>query len=344
MKKTDWPAIRKTAFSKETVLAGVAVGKQAITRLYRRSKNLRMSPLTIAAIITYLESRREKCPEDDPICKLMPAELDESLDTVYKQAFSKELLSSSKEYIYGGKENGGFFHLAMLAVKQLQYEALNDTQARPLDVEKDYKVQLYTKKAGQLKPVGEKYVRRTDIVLAGGADERPDKSSLLMEVKSWKGPIVEKYYKRWDLSRGKVSMIVDESIREDVSDTMRAHRQFFLDRVATIPYLDLPRYEPLAADFQWWFQEFKRSSKGRSSYTAADVSKAVSYMSDLPTNRKIGKESLGGNNDKTGLRQKAKLFNVKNWILVEGRRLLEGIADENILELIENESYDLTSS
>jgi hypothetical protein len=57
-------------------------------------------------------------------------------------------------------------------------------------------------------------------VLAGGAGERPDKSSLLMEVKSLKGPIVEKYYKRWDLSRGKVSMVVVESIREDVSDTM----------------------------------------------------------------------------------------------------------------------------
>ena len=242
------------------------------------------------------------------------------------------------DYIYGTRENGALFHLAMLALKHFEYEVIHggNTAYKVLDIESNFNVQLYKKNAaGGFDEFGEPHGRRMDIVLAGEAgNETLNEKVRWVEVKSYKRPPNSKYFQPWKLSSEK---------------SYPNHRQFFLDRVALVAHGEANT--ELASDFEWWFHGFKRQTiEGyRDDATAKDLDKVSDYFIKLPSNREVGRASLGlaagekfnSAAHKTDVRNRLKIQNVKTWITVTAKdHLLDNIPQELIDELITNAIND----
>jgi hypothetical protein len=316
----------------QTVIAGARIGQTAMKRLYRRARNLRIPPFAIAAIITYLETHRNTCPEGLVGCVPLEREVEGKLNYLYGKAFSSDLLNPNKDFAYGTWENGWLFHLAVLAYYQLSFETGN-TAHQPIVVESNMSVQLRKKTLGQnlFQDAGKPYQRSSDIVLfgEGGTDGR-----VLIETKSYKRPVNKSYYKQWDLSKGK-------KLRDGDGNDRSNHKQYFLDRVATTD-LSYAGIAPLAGDFKWWFHDFNRATIN--GYRSTEVNQAMGYLKKLPTSRKIGSNSLGldKGNPSANLAGKAASFGLKALLLEQFRtRLFDGIEDDVYTNLVTNSTHDL---
>ncbi|MEJ2464064.1 MAG: hypothetical protein P8098_20945, partial [Candidatus Thiodiazotropha sp.] len=120
-KGTNLAKLRRLVHKPQTLLFAKAVGSNALRQIYRKSKQLRMSPLTMTAIIAYLETRRNCVLEvDGDKCKTLATKVRTKLDKLYLKAITDKLKAEK----FGGlaRESGGFFHVAMLALKHLEFE------------------------------------------------------------------------------------------------------------------------------------------------------------------------------------------------------------------------------
>ena len=245
-----------------------------------------MSPLSLMAIITFLELHKQAdCATVYAQCKPFTTQINGELNKLYLTTFANTL-NDNVEWV-GGREIGGAFHLAMLAVKQLSYELYQVESEKPIAMEVSRKVDLVSlNKKGQAVTSGQSYTRRVDIVLKGDANsdmDYEDEQNIWVEVKSLK--YNSKYldsWKPWSLKGSKYSY----------------HRQFYLDRVASTNN-SLPLAKGLkvrrSQDFEWWLQDFKRSS--RRAYNDGEMSKVITRIRHLPST-KIGNAyyaSLGYN-------------------------------------------------
>ncbi len=225
--------------------------------------------------------------------------------------------------------------MAVLAYYQLSYEAGN-RENQPVDIEKTLNVQLLKRNAaGVAQAYGREYVRKSDVVLAGEGSG----NETIVEVKSFKRPVVAGRYTQWDLSTGKA--LVDEA-----GNSKSIHKQFFLDRVAMTGRGN--SFPKLVGDMRWWFHYFNRgsNSRGIEGYRDQDVREAVKKLLVLPKgrNQKVGRHSLGvsSGNPTVGLAAKVNSFRLKSVLLQEFKdRLFEGIDDELFNELVVNSSHDL---
>jgi hypothetical protein len=331
LKKTDLHQIRKTAFDPQTVQFAKAAGRNSVTKLFRRMRNIRMSPLTIAATVAYLESRLPgNCPEDQAdFCIEFPDQVADKLPGLYKKAFSEQLLTSSHDFVFGFKENGAMFHLTMLAMKQLAYELTGNTSSGLKVLAIEHKVDAIPMISATGTPYQQTYGRTVDIVLAGeeGNSVVNDKS-VWVEVKSYRSPPERKYFRQWRMTR---------------ESGYPANRQFFLDRAALVDHSDIDdRFGPLAKNFEWWFQDFNRPSiKGYSE--AIDLPKVRPWLRRLPKPMADGLKTLKldtvSENDRppesSANDNRIHAHNVKTWILNTARNyLLNDIQPDVIEELI----------
>ena len=336
LKKTDWSGLRRLAHKPQTLIFAKSVGKQAIVKLYKRSKNIRMSPLTITAVIAYLETRKE-CGVDDGVCQKLNGAVADKLVDLYKAGFTAALLSDVNAY--GPRESAGFFHLAMVALKHLEFEAqksmeeyVDGSQLDVVDVEKDVEVNLYKRTNGEYRVYGKSYGRKIDIVLGENA---PNPNSVWMEVKSYKRPALKIRFTPWSLSTNAGSW---------------THRQFFLDRVALV---SRPGYPALAGKVLWRFQRFKRitssGGQGIESYTDDEMKSIRNWLRKFPKERNLSLWSLGfrrsTENDSIlevdAVNKRVQLQSIKTWVLGLAKDyLLAGIDQKTINELIVTEIYE----
>jgi len=251
---------------------------------------------------------------------------------LYATAFASAL-NDNVDWV-GGREIGGAFHLSMLAVKQLSYELHGRPQDKPVGMEVSREINLISvDKRGRASKLGTSYKRRVDIVLRGSepeVDENESASNIWVEVKSLKyKPKLIDSWKPWNLN-GK---------------TYSYHRQFFLDRVASSDnQLIGVETEKLrrAEDFEWWLQDFKRSS--RKSYRPEDMRKVADKLRLLPSSHSdLVYGSLGfetrkkadNAHRKSDVTSRFKQQSIKAWLLDDARDiLLDGIKPETINELI----------
>ncbi|WP_148275735.1 hypothetical protein [Rheinheimera nanhaiensis] len=328
VKKTDTKALRKMAHSPYTLMVGITMGKVGVQRILRNTQNLRMSPLAIAAVVMYLESRNvDQCAADLPGCIPLNAGVKRELDSLYRKAFVS-VAAGQENYNARPRESGYLFQLAALAVHHLAYEVSKDPAKEVLAIEGREKVQLYHKVGGSVVAAGESYPRIVDIVLKG------ENGNVWVELKSYKhSDAIETNWSKWNMGRGK-------SASEDSGN----HRQFYLDRVASSePDPTGDSQKQLTSDFQWWFQKFKR--KTIESYSEKDLDKVAGKLKALPTgggnalHESLGFDTVSDHNKaftKAKAREKLRLFDIKNWILNEGRSLIKDAGDEAINELIVN--------
>jgi len=330
-KTTDFPKMRKMVHKKQLVAAGIAVGSNMVRRLMKKADNLRISPLAIMAIITYLESRRGECPAADPVCKPLNSRVDDKLNALYGKVFVESLFNPRADYIGGGFiESGHLFHMSMIALKHFEYEG-GIKESYIVDIERTRKVQLYARKQnGTIETYGKPYDRDVDMILAGTAGNRAiNGNNTWLETKSKKGPPKTSEYKAWDLSKGKL-----------LSSSKRLHKQFFQDRVALKNHGTVQK---LANKVEWWFQSFNR--RGFSSYKQTDMPKVAGLLRPLlkTGNYSVAKGSLGfssvnDNNtttEKRAVENRLKVQSIKSWILGTAKdQLLGEIDDISIRELI----------
>jgi hypothetical protein len=329
LKKTDLAALRKTAFSPQTVATAARLGQNAISKLYRRSRNLRIPPFAIAAIITYLESRRV-CDGEDGFCKPLVNDVASKLDReFYKKILTNDILSGRKDFV-GGFENGAAFHMAVTAYYQLSYEAGN-IENQPVDIERQIGVQLFNKVGTVETPFGNAYQRRTDIVLSGAGEL---KTETLVETKSYKRPFDPKRFGKWNLSRGK------ETEGSKTEDSKAVHKQFFLDRVAAFTNRTDGK---IAGDIRWWFHDFNRATID--GYRASEIKQAFEKLGELPSNSDVARASLKilpNQNPSKKLKPKVKAFKLKALLLDKFKsRLFNGVEDALYDELVTNSKHDL---
>jgi hypothetical protein len=107
-KGTSLAKLRRLVHKPQTLLFAKAVGSNALRQIYRKSKQLRMSPLTMTAIVAYLETRRNCDPEvDGDKCKNLADRVEEQLDDLYLKALTGRLEAEK----FGGlaRERAAFF-------------------------------------------------------------------------------------------------------------------------------------------------------------------------------------------------------------------------------------------
>ncbi|MEJ2612868.1 MAG: hypothetical protein P8179_23110, partial [Candidatus Thiodiazotropha sp.] len=132
MKKTDMAKIRVLLHDPRTLTAAIATGGTAMRKLLRdMNSNLRISPLAMMAIITYIETRRGNC-KGLVGCRPFVSKVNDKIPTLYGLAFLNAL-SADKDFI-GRRENGAIFHLAMLALKHLTYELNEDEKQKVVSI------------------------------------------------------------------------------------------------------------------------------------------------------------------------------------------------------------------
>jgi len=333
MKKSDNEGLRKLLHNPLPLFSAKAVGDALNRKFLETTRNLRMSPLSLMAIVTFLEiHKQDDCSDVYPECKPFPDQIKGELGKLYVESFASSL-NDNTAWV-GGREIGGAFHLAMLAVKQLSYELYGVESEKPIAMEVSRPIKLVNiNKKDEAVDSGLSYKRRVDIVLKGDAsndlDYRSDKN-IWVEIKSlkYKANYLDSW-KQWNLKGKKYSY----------------HRQFYLDRVAsTENKLDGAKELILrrAEDFEWWLQDFKRAS--RHAYSASEMSKVRTRLRYLPSsNKKAAYASLGyddpaDNNTqfpKSKVNSRFKHQNIKNWVLGDAKAfLLDGVDEESINELI----------
>jgi len=334
-KKTKNNSLRKAAFVPHWVATGMYLGKKFMNQLVGKAKNLRMSPMAIAATIMYLQSRNvETCDASfGQYCRPLTKQIRNELPKLYSKSVFSFL--TNKESVYAlPKHSGYLFHLTMLAVNHLNYEIAGGK--RPIAAEFTSRPQLIIEKNGVNVNYGKPYIRYVDIVLAGENETTPNKNSIYVETKSYsKTKNVGGYWKKWDLTRG-----------DKLKAERKNHRQFYLDRVSTSVQIVNKKERPKTAEnFEWWFQDFKRKgTNSKQSYDEADLKTVSQYASKLPNkSNDIGAISVGfkdkqtHNNTytKSDARKHLNLFNVKTWLIEgTGNNLLEGVDDDLVEELI----------
>ena len=316
---------RKIAFSPVS-LTGLLVGGHALRRYISKNNNLRMSPLTILAILTYLDSRNVVTCDAEAIGNCVPLStgIDKELEALYVKAFTSSL-NKNVDKVLGKFENGHLFHVGMLAFKHLVYETTNNDEDKVTAIEQKFVVPMFSQNSfGEISGAGE-YIRFSDITLNGNT---PQKSTLI-ELKSYKHSEVKELKSRWkrfDVNKGGQGL----------------HKQFYLDRVLIAKR---EGQDKLANEIQWFYQKFKRS-KDLTGYTEADLDKVAQYARKLPKggNKSAGYFSLGykSKNDNKAFTVKSvrKILlqgDIKTLILTEGKSvLLDGIDADLIEELIVN--------
>ncbi len=331
LKGTNLAALRKTAFSAQTVMASVKLGRNAMSKLYRRARNLRIPPFAIAAMITYLESRVE-CDPEEPKCKELSDLVVRKLESeFYKKIITDAIISGKKDFV-GGFENGAAFHMAVFSYYQLSYEFLPGAPM-PVDIETPSQVQLFSKsRTGEVVPFGERFLRRTDILLRDGVGS-PEDVNTWVEVKSFKRPVDRKRFTQWDLSKGK------DLVSRDTEESRALNRQYFLDLVAT-----KSKHDPalLANKMQWWFHQFERV--GVHGYRSEELNEAYKLLHKMTTDKNVSSASLGVKSGAKPPKNRTNLdvFSVKNIILKKFKNELFGDLEESVYqELVINSEHDL---
>jgi hypothetical protein len=335
----------------QALLFAKAVGSNALRQIYRKSKQLRMSPLTMTAIVAYLETRRNCNLEvDGDKCIPLAEEVLKKLDDLYLKAVTGRLEAEK----FGGlaRESGGFFHLAMLALKHLEFEMGTLMQKgtgteefieimQPIDVEAEMDVVFYAndKITNQKIDLNKDKPRKRHIDIVLGTEGGSESERVFIEVKSWQTPLDRKRIKRWKL------------------DTAGGtHRQFVSDRVLLADHSDVDKENggPKAKDFHWRFQKFNRKSGSKvQSLTAAELNKIRSELHALPSgDLKAAAVSLFGprladprlnkkTSEKNATRRRIQELSVKRWMLDFGKKfLLQDIEPQDITDMIENELYE----
>ncbi|MFS1439119.1 hypothetical protein [Shewanella sp. 10N.286.48.A6] len=288
------------------------------------------------AIVTFLEVHKQQtCNTVYAQCKPFPQQVTDELNKLYATAFASSL-NDNVNWV-GGREIGGAFHLAMLAVKQLSYELSGLETQKPIAMEVSREINLVElDKRGNASENGASYKRRVDIILKGEAANDTDYRSDLniwVEVKSvkYQANYLKKTWKEWNMKGA----------------TYSYHRQFYLDRVGATDN-QLKGVENaqlrLAKDFEWWMQDFKRKSKSRRGYKDAEMAKIATQLRHLPTGKSstvyasLGYDSAADNNakfPKNNVTSRFRQHNIKNWLINDTKAyLLDGIDDETINELI----------
>ncbi|MER2490309.1 hypothetical protein [Catenovulum sediminis] len=332
--------LRRAAFVPQVVAASSIIGSKLFRRIRENIDNLRMPPLAIAATIMYLESRNVgECHSDFVGCRPLTDQIRDELPKLYRRAIWGFLSGSESVTHTTTQQTGYLFHLAMVAVNHLKYEVLE--KRRPIAVETKLLVQLLKEVDGVNRDYGEPYERHVDIVLAGDGEGIPNIDSILVETKSYKLPkkgSIASNWKEWDLKRGK-----------KLKSNVKNHRQFYLDKVAISDRVvgSRPRLK-IAADFQWWFQDFKRAPKSGEkvfSYDNDALDKVAMYARELPTEANnigdvsLGFESKAAHDDKWTVkktRSHLNMFDLKEWLIKdEGKQLLDGVDEDLIKDLIE---------
>ncbi len=337
MKETDITALRKLVHDPKILGAAAALGGKAISKALKSTSNLRVSPLALAAIVTYIESRRGDCNEL-PGCISFHPRVNEKINTLYKLAFLNAL-TNNRDFV-GGRENGAMFHLAMLAIKHLAYETSGGNDAlKVVGIEANRDIYLYKKQGGRyvaIKP-DKPIKRRVDIVLRGTqANDELGSGNVWVEVKSLKGGYMGylDYWKPWNMDRS----------------TYSQHRQFYLDRVGsannTLDGVD-PTHFPQASDYEWRFQQFIRRSRTNGNVTIrslndAELSKIRNELKILPKgDAGTAYVSLGKTSGSAAamsiaqVQSQVKFQNLKTWITTNSEKLLKDYTGEVIQEFIE---------
>jgi hypothetical protein len=173
----DPKADRKIRFAifNETFLKGVTgivgrSGAKNLENLLLADKSVIRMPIIVPiGAIAYLETRMKHsvCVKIAGCKEIENEKLKEDIRIKYVTAFSP-FLSGEKDHMNGPNEKGAIFHLVMIAVKQIEYEA---TRA------------------------GSPIERNVDIVVAN-----PDKKPIWIEVKSLKAPFNDYYWRPWSFS------------------------------------------------------------------------------------------------------------------------------------------------
>ncbi|WP_159084085.1 LamG domain-containing protein [Saccharobesus litoralis] len=334
IKKTDWPSVRKIAHSPVTLTGVLSAGRQGAQKILSRSRNLRMSPLSIMAILTYLETRNvDTCSNQDPICKPLELRVREELPKLYARAFTPSLVQDDKEYVSAYRESGYLFQIAMLAARHLQYEISGLPEDRVVAIEAPRPIKLFKYNRRAI-PLGETFTRKVDIVLAGKNTSVVDTNNVWLELKSYKyqsnKTTFESYWKQWNINKS----------------TYSNHREFFFDRVGTTDN-ELKGVEEegvaVATNFEWYFQDFKR--RAIRGYSSKELDSVAEWVRKLPKSKEgIQHASLGykdGKENRTKFtqkdaRKKLKPHNVKTWLLGTAKGvLLANVNDDLIDELID---------
>ncbi|GAP73918.1 hypothetical protein W04_0429 [Pseudoalteromonas sp. SW0106-04] len=342
-KKTNNRSLRKAVHIPQWVALGTIFGKNAVKKFNERAKNLRVSPIAVAAAVMYLESRSvENCdPSFGDSCKPLHSDIQEQLPKVYRQAALKFIRKGEDmEMKYFRPSHSGYlFQILVIAAEHLLYEQTG--RRRPIAIEHLAEPMLLVKTLDGVRKF-QTYQRYVDIVVAGGDEEDVSQKSIFIETKSYSKPKgeVTDYWQTGDLEKNK---------RGKEAGYTKNHRQFYLDRVAISEgrKLNGESVTPLASNFEWWFQDFKRSFKGSkvTSYDNKDLDKVAEYARKLPRKaNNIGAISLGFADAKehnaayktSHARRHLNLFNIKDWLLKkEGQALIENVDPELVKELIE---------
>ncbi|MBU2970119.1 hypothetical protein KO527_12225 [Pseudoalteromonas sp. C2R02] len=316
---------RKIAFSPIS-LTGFLAGGNALRRYITKNNNLRMSPLTILAILSYLESRNVPVCDAEAIGNCIPlsAGIDNELEKLYVKAFTSSL-NENIDKVGGKFENGHLFHVGMLAFKHLVYETTLRDEDRVTAIEQRFKVYLYARNDfGVLEENGTSYDRFSDITLNGNNSE----NSTIIEIKSYKqgeANDIPRRWKRFDVSKGGQGL----------------HKQFYLDRVLTSKR---EGQNILVNEMQWFYQKFQRT-KELQGYSEKTLDKVAQYARKLPKDGRssAGFASLGYDSAKDNkvftVKKARKILlhgDIKTLILTTGRNvMLDGVDEDLIEDLIE---------
>ncbi len=328
-KNTGEASLRKAAKSGAAVAATTYMSKRAGTKVAQAlwKGNTRIPPLALMAIVVYLENQMgEECESG---C-IVESEIKRRVRAKYPWAFTSLIQDG---YVTHSGQIGEQFHLALIALKQLRFET--GVGGEILSVEQKNLVKLFEKKTGTLGPTME---RRVDIVVENLNDPS---HPIWVEGKS----LTARHYKskRWENSKSFLQSASAWSYPPKSKST-RYHKQFYLDRLAKtdnilIPSTDDRKENHKSSGIEWWLQEFRLKTKAGP--TGNQVEEFQKKLAKLPKGNKATMlNSLGytskAKHDLHNDARNIKSLNFTNWIVSEGRHLLEGIESQLVEELIVN--------
>ena len=344
---------RKSMLRTRMKVLGMTLGIKFFVNLKERTANMRISPMALAAIVAYLESRNvttchvgfgENCkPLANPIKGKLPSLYNRAIINFLRgnESITQNKKKKVLEYQLP-KHSGYLFQLAMIAVKHFDYEISSEGKLQPIDIETSLDIQLIKKVGNENEKYGKPYRRYADIVLSGDGELTRNENSILIETKSYTQPENKKYsayWQTWDLSRSK------KDGKEGERSKMGNHRQFYLDRVAVANdrVAGSDDIDPLASDFKWIYQSFERTPKGSTSkiksYDNTSLNAVSKFAEVLPSKAEnIGDASLGASHSANfDARPYMKMVNIKTWLLNQAKsELLSNVDDDIVKDLIED--------
>ena len=267
LKTLNARSLRRVAHSAPLLSTSMALGGNGLRNLTNGLLRLRVSPLIVVSVISFLETRRtcigsRTTPLFATCITPFPNDVSKRLNGKYSTLLKRLALSRSTRS--GGtrgpetiqNEHGAMFHLAMLAYLRLQNEL-----GSPFEViSQEQGIKFEVKNLISSRPIA--IGRNVDIVLRDTRGSNLD--NIWVETKSLTGSNLAAT--RWTI--------------KTTTHRTSAHRQFSLDCIARDGRQKRALPTPSNIGFQWWIQDFNAPA---GQLSGPSVAQARAYEKKLQT-------------------------------------------------------------